>query len=624
MSESNDKKEDNKQEDEKLLVIFLSPHDSVRSQMAKGILKTKYGDHYDVFTAGTDPKEVHPMAIEVMEEIDIDISGQVSDKHTKSVGEKVFDYVISLYDERVESSPSFPEGKNYTHLNIRRPPRENENKNLKPVFRSIRDEIYKYIEKNFDPSIFDLERLKLEHETESTPKPRKLLEEGKEEGPIEKYILDPIEKKISLRSTSGFLLVSCFGLGLLFSNIFGALYLDFWELPLRFVMGDLVITLTLKEWINEGLMTLFFFMIGLEIKREVKEGVLSSLEEACLPIMAAIGGMVFPALLYISFNYQTDAIRGWAIPITTDVALALTVLMLLGKKVKDSSRVFLMSYAVADAIGGILVIALFYTESINFLAVFIGVGIILLAYILNPLKIRRGEIYTIIGIGAWIAFLYSGVSPVLAGVLLAFAIPLKPQVHPSEFIQASWETLNEYKKATEASKSEITKDSEKALFTLQKAAKQATSTLSKLEEKLDELVHFLVLPIFVLANSGIILTNINLIQNIFQPISLGIIIGILGKMIGITLFSFLGCCVLKICRLSEDMSFREVFGAAILGGIGFTSAIFMTELAFDNQLYIIYSKIGILISSAFAAILGYLWLYIDYRFLENKNNDEKD
>ncbi|MBD3215744.1 MAG: Na+/H+ antiporter NhaA [Candidatus Lokiarchaeota archaeon] len=618
MSETDDEKEN-----KKLLVMFLSPSDSVRSQMAKGILRSKYGDHYEVFTSGTDPKEVHPVAIEVMQEIDIDISEQHSDSHTKSLGEKVFDYVVSIYDDKVELSPSFPEGKNYTHLNIRRPPRKNGEKDLKPIFRRIRDDIYKYIEENFDPTAFDLERLELEAEAEPNPRPQKLLEKREEEGPIEEYILDPIEKKISLRATSGFLLISSFVVGLILSNILGSVYLNFWEHPIGIAIGDFELILSVKEWINEGLMTLFFFMIGLEIKREAKEGILSSFEEACLPIMAAAGGMIFPGIIFILFNLQAGTTRGWAIPITTDVALALTVLLLLGAKVKDSSRIFLMSYAVADAIGGILVIAVFYAEGINWLAGLIGIGFILIAFVLNSLKIQRSEIYTLIGIGAWIAFLYSGISPVLAGVLLAFTIPLKPKIDQSGFIQTSWETLEEYKNATEtdsSDRSNTTEEVDKALFTLQRVAREATSTLSKLEEKLNEQVHFLVLPIFALANSGIVLTNTNLLQNIFQPIPIGIIVGIFGKIIGISLFSYIGCCISKFCELPENMNFRELFGAAILGGIGFTSAIFVTELAYYEELFIIQSKLGILISSILAAIFGYLWLYIDYRFIE-KNRD---
>lgn len=617
MSNSNDEKEN-----EKLLVMFLSPSDSVRSQMAKGILRSRYGDHYEIFTSGTDPKEVHPIAIDVMQEIDIDISEQHSDSHTKSLGEKVFDYVVSLYDDSVESSPSFPEGKNYTHLNIQRPPRNNEAKDLKPIFRRIRDEIYKYIEENFDPTAFDLERLKLEAEAEPSPKPKKLLEEREEEGPIEEYILDPIEKKISLRATSGFLLISSFVVGLILANIFGSFYLDFWEYPIGIAIGDFELILSLKEWINEGLMTLFFFMIGLEIKREAKQGILSSFEEACLPIMAAVGGMIFPGIIFILFNLQSGTIRGWAIPITTDVALALTVLLLLGSKVKDSSRIFLMSYAVADAIGGILVIAVFYAEGINWLAVLIGIGWILLAFFFNSLKIQRSEIYTLIGVGAWIAFLYSGISPVLAGVLLAFTIPLKPKIDPSGFIQTSWETLEEYKHATETDTSNTTEEVDKALFTLQRVAREATPTLSKLEETLNEQVHFLVLPIFALANSGIVLINTNLLQNVFQPIPIGIIVGIFGKIIGISLFSYIGCCISKLCELPENMNFRELFGAAILGGIGFTSAIFVTELAYYEEFFIIQSKLGILISSILAAIFGYLWLYIDYRFIEKNKEDD--
>ena len=354
----------------------------------------------------------------------------------------------------------------------------------------------------------------------------------------------------------GFVLIFATLISLFLANsIFQIEYLQIWN----YEIGNH----SLIEWINDGLMTIFFLLIGLELEREVYIGELSSLKKASLPLIGALGGMIIPALIYAGFNYETTTQSGVGIPMATDIAFAIGILSLLGNRVPTSLKVFLTALAVIDDLGAIIVIAIFYTSSISLLNLGIALGILAFLFVLNRLKVNNLIPYLIGGILMWYFMLNSGVHATITGVLLAFVIPFG-----------------------DGSKKNIS---------------------YKLQHILHQPVAFIILPLFALANTCIVL-NSNWYEGLSHSNSIGIILGLfIGKPIGIWLFSYLGV-LLGIGILPKSLNWSSIFGAAILGGIGFTMSLFISLLAFDNNEDIINSKIAILIASTIAAITGFLFL----------------
>ena len=322
---------------------------------------------------------------------------------------------------------------------------------------------------------------------------------------------------------------------------------------------------SLVHWINDGLMAIFFLLIGLELEREIYQGELSSFRNASLPIIGALGGMAIPAAIFLSLNWGTAGQAGAGIPMATDIAFAIGILSLLGNKVPASLKVFLTALAVIDDLGAIVVIAIFYTQSLSLANLFIALGIWIVLIGLNRLKINSLFPYLIGGVAMWYFMLHSGVHATITGVLLAFAIP-----------------FGDGKAKT---------PSHKVLHFLHKP------------------VAFVILPLFALANTCIVLGN-DWASGLTENSSWGIILGlIVGKPLGITLFAFLGV-LLGICALPSDMKWSNIIGAGMLGGIGFTMSIFITLLAFADVTIIDNSKIAILIASTISGILGFVWLKI--------------
>lgn len=354
----------------------------------------------------------------------------------------------------------------------------------------------------------------------------------------------------------GFVLILATLLSLLLANsIFQKEYIAIWS----FEIGNH----SLIDWINEGLMTVFFLLIGLELEREVYIGELSSLKKASLPLIGALGGMLIPALIYAGFNYGTTTQSGIGIPMATDIAFAIGILSLLGKRVPTSLKVFLTALAVIDDLGAIIVIAIFYTSSISVLNLGIALGVLGILYILNRLKVNNLIPFLIGGILMWYFMLNSGVHATITGVLLAFVIPFGD------------------------------------------GSKKNSSY--KLQQILHQPVAFIILPLFALANTCIVL-NSNWYEGLSHSNSIGIILGLLiGKPIGIWLFSYLGV-FLGIAILPNSLNWNSLFAAAVLGGIGFTMSIFISLLAFDNNEDFINSKIAILIASIIAAFTGFFFL----------------
>jgi Na+:H+ antiporter, NhaA family len=361
--------------------------------------------------------------------------------------------------------------------------------------------------------------------------------------------------------SGGITLIVCTIISMVLANTaFGDSYTHFWHSDLG---GQ-----SIEYWINDGLMTIFFLLIGLELEREIYIGELSNIKDALLPIFGALGGMMIPAGIYLLLNFGTATQSGAGIPMATDIAFALGILSLLGNKVPTSLKVFLTALAVIDDLGAIMVIAIFYTKAIIWANLFIAMGIFVFLIILNRLKIRNLIPYLIGGVAMWYFMLHSGVHATITGVLLAFAIP--------------------FGNGDEKSTSYI------------------------LQHFLHKPVAFLVLPLFALANTAIMI-NTDLSEIITQKFSLGISLGlVVGKPVGIVLISFLAV-TFGICKLPDDLNWKSIIGVGFLGGIGFTMSIFITLLAFDDFGLQNDSKITILIASVIAAIVGFISLYFSLK-----------
>ena len=356
----------------------------------------------------------------------------------------------------------------------------------------------------------------------------------------------------------GLVLIGCTILSLTLANSnFGADYHHFWQTQFA---GHSV-----EHWINDGLMTIFFLLIGLELEREIYQGELSKIKDALLPIFGALGGMFVPAGIFLIFNYGTTTQSGAGIPMATDIAFALGILSLLGNRVPTSLKVFLTALAVIDDLGAIIIIAIFYTKTLLWTNIFIALGIFALLLMFNRMKVRNLIPYLIGGIAMWYFMLHSGVHATITGVLLAFAIP--------------------FGNGDEKSTSYI------------------------LQHFLHKPVAFIILPIFALANTAIVFSG-NISQTLTENNSLGIALGlIVGKPLGIFILTFLAV-TFGLCKLPTDLNWKSIFGVGLLAGIGFTMSIFVTLLAFDSETIINNSKLVILISSLTAGLLGFLTLRI--------------
>lgn len=346
------------------------------------------------------------------------------------------------------------------------------------------------------------------------------------------------------------------------------IYLNALQWNLHVGTAEVAISKPLILWINDGLMAIFFFLVGMELKREVVEGHLSSTKKAILPALAAAGGMLFPALVYVAINHgDPTALRGWAIPTATDIAFALGVLSLLGSRVPSALKALLLSVAIFDDLGAIVVIALFYTAKISWLALALAAVCVGALAVLNRTGVSRIWPYLLLGVPLWVAVLKSGVHATIAGVVLAMFIPLA---------------------------------------TPQGGAQTAVSPLSRLEHILHPWVAFLILPIFALANAGVPLGELS-VSDVFKPIPLGIILGLfLGKQFGLMLLCFVAVKT-RIADLPEGVSWSALYGVSILSGIGFTMSLFIASLSFAGQSDGL-ERLGILLGSALSGVVGYLVL----------------
>lgn len=420
--------------------------------------------------------------------------------------------------------------------------------------------------------------------------------------PIDK-IIAPVSKFIHLEYTSGIVLLIAVVIAIVWANFLGESYHHVWETNLSIEFNGHTLGHPLHVWINDGLMAVFFFVIGLELKREFMDGELSTLRKAMLPMGAAVGGMLVPALIYLAINFRSEAEHGWGIPMATDIAFALALLSMAGKHIPGPIKVFLSALAVADDLGAVLVIAFFYTAEVNFTALGIA-GIFLAVLVLaNRLGIRASMFYLILGIGVWIGFLLSGVHATIAGVLVAFTIPAVTKIDENSYSFHLKKLTNEFEKEIPSNSTLTTQQQHQTIQQVKNLSTAAETPLQKIEYALHPWVAFAIMPLFALANSGIIIGS-DFFSSIINPVSIGVFSGlVLGKFIGILLFSWL-MVKFGLSSLPQGADWKHMTGVALLGGIGFTMSLFISGLAFRNPEFVDQAKYGILIGSIIAGLFG--------------------
>lgn len=420
-----------------------------------------------------------------------------------------------------------------------------------------------------------------------------------------------IGRFINEESIGGIILIASTIIALIWANssLYNVYHHIWHEIKVGFVWGKLDLTASIHHWVNDGLMALFFFTVGLEIKREIMGGELASVKKASLPIAAAIGGMVVPAFLYtvIAFT-KPEIMKGWGIPMATDIAFVLGLLAMLGKRVNINLKIFLTALAIADDLGAVLIIAIFYTDSINFSELLTAGFFLIVLVVANMMGVRRTVFYALVGfLGVWLAFVFSGVHATIAGVLIALTIPARTKINEKQYVDELCKLTEEFDEQQPNQSSLLTREQAHILSEIENLNDRAHTPLQKLEHAMHPVTAYFILPLFALCNAGVHIEG-NIFDMIFSPIAIGIIIGlVVGKFIGISLFSRI-IVKLKLASLPEGVNWRQIYGVALLAGIGFTMSIFIAGLAFNEEINQQIAKVGILVASLISAVLGMIWL----------------
>jgi NhaA family Na+:H+ antiporter len=426
-------------------------------------------------------------------------------------------------------------------------------------------------------------------------------------------LVRPFRSFFQQEASSSILLIITTTIAFAWANLpaVGQTYHHFWETELSLSLGGQVIAKSLRHWIDEGLMTIFFLLVGLEIKREVLVGELATVKKALLPVGAALGGMIFPALIFTAFNHGKPTMAGWGIPMATDIAFALGALYLLGNRVPASLRVFLAAFAIADDLGAVLVIALFYTETIAVPALAATLGIILLLALVNAAWVRNALVYAVLGTALWVAVLFSGLHATAAGVILALFIPARGMYDTDKFVEEVNRYLGDITCSADRCGYTILLDQKhlNAVQSIEVACHHVETPLQRMEHALQPWVAFLIVPLFGLANAGFSLLDIDLRAAAVSPLTLGVAAGLfLGKPLGITLFSWT-FVRLKLASLPSGVGWPHIIAAGILGGLGFTMALFIDGLSFREPILLDYAKLGILAGSILSGAVGMVLLH---------------
>jgi len=424
---------------------------------------------------------------------------------------------------------------------------------------------------------------------------------------VSNNILSPFQKFVKIESLSGILLFLATIVALIWANSsFSESYQSIWNYNIGFTSESFELSKPLILWINDGLMAVFFFLIGLEIKREFLIGELNSVKKIAFPLFGALGGMIVPVLFFIVLNKNPETLKGWGIPMATDIAFSLAILKVLGNKVPLSLKIFLTAFAIVDDLGAVLVIALFYSGTIKISLLGIALLLLVVLYFLSYKGYYSKFLMIVSGIIIWLLFLKSGIHPTLAGVLLAFSVPIRQKIKTPEFIDNLINITNNIKEAEKTKTPILSQEQIQQIDDLEDWTNKYQSPLQHLEHNLHDWVAYFIIPVFALANAGVMI-------NSSVPLEITVIINIiialvLGKSIGITSIILLAKKT-KLIEVPSEISNWQIIGVSFLAGIGFTMAIFIGSLAFSNDpTYIDSAKIGILIGSVISAVIGYFIL----------------
>jgi NhaA family Na+:H+ antiporter len=423
-----------------------------------------------------------------------------------------------------------------------------------------------------------------------------------------KFIKDPISQFIKLETSGSIILFAATLTALVLANSpIGNEFMNFWKNDITISVPGFELSKPIVKWINDGLMAIFFFLIGLEIKREVLTGELSHFKKASLPVFAAVGGMIFPAVLFTVLNDGKPGAEGWGIPMAADIAFSLGILKLLGNRVPSGLKVFLMAFAIIDDLGAVLVIAFFYSSHLVWAYIVIGLSIVVLLLILSNYGYYSKYLFFLAGIIVWVLFLKSGIHATIAGVLLALTIPLNRKTDTRSFFENSKETLALFMDdcQNQETKTVLTKKQIEALDELDDLTEKTAPPLQYIEHRLHGWVSYLIMPLFALANAGVVF---QFGDQTYSYLTFNIAISlIIGNFLGIFLSSLLSV-KLKLAILPENVNIKQLAGVSILGGLGFTMSLFINNLAFTETAIIDSAKLGILIGSFTAGMLGYIVL----------------
>jgi len=425
---------------------------------------------------------------------------------------------------------------------------------------------------------------------------------------IKSLLLTPFQKFVKTESLAGILLFGATIIALIWANSsYSETYVSLWEQTIGISFQNFELKKPLILWINDGLMAIFFFVIGLELKRELLIGEINSVKKATFPFIAALGGVLVPVGLYLLLNQDPATEKGWGIPMATDIAFALALLTTLGKRIPLSLKIFLTAFAIIDDIAAVLVIAIFYSVNVSWLYILYGIILIILLGVLYYTRRYSFFIGIVLAIVIWFLFLKSGVHPTIAGVLLAFTIPLKRRINIRKYSDHLRAISTKLVNVTDDDERHLlTKDEIRCIDNLDDLTFEVRSPLQHLEHKLHSIVAYFILPVFAFANAGVeISLNGDFDYSLMTNIALSLFI---GKFIGVSLFSYIGN-KLNLTELPSGVQFKQVFGIAAVAGVGFTMSIFIDNLAFYGELINVNSaKVGIIIGSVTSAIVGYVVL----------------
>lgn len=425
-----------------------------------------------------------------------------------------------------------------------------------------------------------------------------------EESFINRLFISPFQRFAKIEGLGGILLFGATVLAIFWANSpWGDFYQSIWEYKIGLEAETFHLVKPTILWVNDALMAVFFFLIGLEIKRELLIGELNSPRKAALPLVAAFGGMLIPVTFYFILNDNPASASGWGIPMATDIAFSLAIINALGKRVPVALKVFLTAFAIVDDLGAVLVIALFYSEEIKYVLILLAFIPMILLGVLGRLGFYSNFIWITLGIAVWVLFLKAGIHPTIAGVMLAFTVPIKRQVNVKNYIGKMQQLVKNIEATSNEDKTILNDKQIHYLADLERWSIKVQSPLQHLEHKLHHVVAFFILPVFALANAGVVF---DVSMGIDWRLALIIAISLfLGKLIGISLFTYLGLRV-KLIELPKSMTFSNVWGAALLAGVGFTMSIFIANLAFiADPVLANSSKIGILAGSLVSGLTGY-------------------